>query len=259
MFTPVVTDSEENGLTLLSVSQDRTVVEYDLGNSNIGSGIIIKNSRKIEQSHRPLAAMLMKSDNPVNTEHFLLTFNSGYKFKLYNPTTRACRKTVLGPSYADDIKEISSIPGLSGGDYLAFSSSQRVRRLLIHVKQNLIFEQVVGVVKLPLDGNPYKSMGLIAHPGQVSHVVPTSNGVQLLTAGGPDGTVYMWTINYSILETQIQSSAAAVANPFLNLLDSTGLGENGPAYTELEDYFYYAQLRRYVLCYTSIEAESKML
>jgi hypothetical protein len=128
MFAPVVTDAEDTGLTLLSVSQDRTVVEYDLGNSNIGSGVIIKNSRKIEQSHRPLAAMLIKSDNPVNTEHFLLTFNSGYKFKLYNSTTRACRKTVLGPSYADDIKELKVIPGLGGENYLAFSSSQRVCR-----------------------------------------------------------------------------------------------------------------------------------
>ncbi len=127
MFTPVITDAEDNGLTLLSVSQDRTVVEYDLGNSNIGSGVIIKDNRKIEQSHRPLAAMLIKSDNPVNTEHFLLTFNSGYKFKLYNSTTRACRKTVLGPSYADDIKELKIIPGLGGDEYLAFSSSQRVR------------------------------------------------------------------------------------------------------------------------------------
>jgi hypothetical protein len=95
-------------------------------------------------------------------------------------------------------------------------------------------------------------MGLIAHPQQVSHVVPANTGAHLLTAGGPDGTVYMWTINYSILETQIQSSAAVAENPFLNLLDSTGLGANGPAYSELEDYFYYAQLRRYFLRVTSL-------
>ena len=27
--------------------------------------------------------------------------------------------------------------------------------------------QVIGIVKLPLDGNPFKSMGVIAHPGKV--------------------------------------------------------------------------------------------
>jgi cilia- and flagella-associated protein 251 len=29
-------------------------------------------------------------------------------------------------------------------------------------------ERVVGLMKLPLDGDPGKSMGLIAHPGKIS-------------------------------------------------------------------------------------------
>lgn len=34
------------------------------------------------------------------------------------------------------------------------------------------FEKIVGLIKLPLDGNPNKAMALVAHPGQVSiHII----------------------------------------------------------------------------------------
>ncbi len=33
--------------------------------------------------------------------------------------------------------------------------------------------------------------------------------------------------------------------PFLNLADESGLGVDGPFYKEMEDYFFYAQLRRW--------------
>ena len=52
----------------------------------------------------------------------------------------------------------------------------------------------------------------------------------------------MWTINYTLIDKEIKEKSQGI-DPFINMLDNSGLGENGPAYRELEDYFYYAQLR----------------
>ena len=37
-------------------------------------------------------------------------------------------------------------------------------------------EKVVGLMKLPLDGNPSKAMGLIAHPTAISSVSVSRDG-----------------------------------------------------------------------------------
>ena len=102
---------------------------------------------------------------------------------------------------------------------------------------------MVGITRLPLDGNPHRSMGIIAHPCEISSIIPTLNGSFLLTAGSTDGTVFMWTINYTLIDKEIKEKRQEGTDPFINMLDNSGLGENGPAYRELEDYFYYAQLR----------------
>ena len=146
---------------------------------------------------------------------------------MYNSKTQLCRKTALGPSFVDDIHFLSLLNDGNESKYLCFASHERV----------------VGVTKLPLDGNPHKSMGLIAHPKKISNIVASSDGLFLFTAGGKDNTVYMWSINTNVLESQILSAGEGIS-PFLHLLDDSGLGEKGPAYRELEDYFYYAQLKR---------------
>ena len=102
---------------------------------------------------------------------------------------------------------------------------------------------MVSLIQLPLDGNPHRSIGIIAHPCAISSIIPTSNGTFVLTAGSTDSTVFMWTINYTAIEKEMVDKEQGL-EVFINMLDGSGLGENGPAYRELEDYFYYAQLRR---------------
>ena len=70
--------------------------------------------------------MLLKMNNKAHSEQFLLTYNSGLKLKLFNSKTQLCRKTVLGPSFTEDIKELKLIPGPDNQLYLAFSSKSRV-------------------------------------------------------------------------------------------------------------------------------------
>lgn len=44
-------------------------------------------------------------------------------------------------------------------------------------------EQVVGLIAWPLDGDPKHSMGVIAHPGEVSGMALSFDGRKLVTLG----------------------------------------------------------------------------
>ncbi|KAJ3299999.1 Cilia- and flagella-associated protein 251, partial [Blyttiomyces sp. JEL0837] len=160
-------------------------------------------------------------------ETYLLTSTTDYKLKLHNAATSLCRKTILGPTFGGLINHLIVVPEADGVPRLvAFATKDRV----------------VGLTKIPLDGNPHRHMGLIAHPCTISKIATSFDGSYLLTAGKEDGIIHMWAIHPEALEAQIALGGANL-EPFLNMLDDSGKGAEGPFYREMEDYFYYAQLR----------------
>lgn len=64
-------------------------------------------------------------------------------------------------------------------------------------------KKVIGLIKMPLDGNPNKSMGLIAHPNNVEDLCATNDGKYLFTCGGDDLSVNMWSIDVTPIEQAI--------------------------------------------------------
>lgn len=46
----------------------------------------------------------------------------------------------------------------------------------------------------PIDENPSKCLGLIAHPGPIAGMALSNNGRRLLTAGREDGVVQIWEV-----------------------------------------------------------------
>ena len=56
-------------------------------------------------------------------------------------------------------------------------------------------KKVIGLIKLPLDGNPNKTMGLIAHPEEVTDIACSANGQFVFTCGGSDLSVNMWQVD----------------------------------------------------------------
>jgi WD40 repeat protein len=140
---------------------------------------------------------------------------------------KVCRRTLLAPTYGGPINKLFVLPKRVGSEiapsqYLVYSTH----------------EKCVGLVRLPLDGNPNKAMALIAHPGQISGLVSTFDGKYLLTAGGADRSVNLWSVTTEALEASIALSGTGV-EPYMGLLEG---GKGGEFYQDLLDYFYYAQL-----------------
>ncbi|XP_048370489.1 cilia- and flagella-associated protein 251 [Sphaerodactylus townsendi] len=212
---------DSNQPRLLSLGEDRLLVEYDLENSVQDELVVIRRVR-MEQSAVPKYITWYP---PLMMEYFFLTANDQYKMKFYNVTTMMCRKTVLGPTYGSPLEKIQVLPLAEGCDpekrYLAYITTDKI-----------------GLQILPIDGNPHKSSAFICHPSGVSDFICSPDGCHIFTSGGDDFTAMKWDINLNVLEAAVSLGGKDLV-PFYNLLDG---GREGEFFRELEDYFYYAQL-----------------
>lgn len=100
--------------------------------------------------------------------------------KLWNITAQSSRRTCLGPTYGGEITKLKLLDqNPQGESFLLYSTSNKV----------------IGLIKLPLDGNPQKTMGLIAHPDDVQDICSSHDGKYVFTCGGDDLAVNMWSVN----------------------------------------------------------------
>ncbi|KAG3118723.1 Cilia- and flagella-associated protein [Phytophthora idaei] len=243
---------------LVSVSEDRTLAEYCLERSSILDGVVLKQAlTRVELSAVPTACCWHPELRGVQ-EDLVIVANDEYKLKQWNTGNQTCRKTTLGPSYGGPINRLVPVPLREDDQIAAEATGGVAERYCVYST----YEKVVGLLKLPLDGNPHKAMGLIAHPGKISNVDVTFDGSHLLTAGGDDLVVNMWEIHphqLDLLEArgtpqsideEVESDDKAVKDeldednvalaPYLALLEG---GQEGSFYHEIVDYFYLAQLR----------------
>jgi WD40 repeat protein len=157
------------------------------------------------------------------------------------PATPQCVRTALGPTFGVPVRSLIAVPRAprvnenEEDDEEDEENDGRAVKFLAYSTGN----KVVGLMKLGLDGNPSKSMGVIAHPGAVSAMALSHDGRFMITAGGADRSVNLWNVNVDALD-----AAVALAPPefdsFTSLLDG---GRGGPFYEQIVDYFYYCQLR----------------
>jgi hypothetical protein len=89
-------------------------------------------------------------------ERLALAATSEYKFKLINPSTQNTRRTSLAPLAGGYVRGMQIVPRQDDwrDQILAFRTEERV----------------VGLVRLPLDGNPHHNASVIAHYGLVFNV-----------------------------------------------------------------------------------------
>jgi len=214
------TSLDTNQPRLLSIGHDRMLVEYDIKSSNVDDLKILSSSR-IEQNAVPLCLL----DYPdIVKESFLVTANDEFKLKMFNSITKMCRHTFLGPTYGSPLQRL---------ELLAEDKTAPNRYLAYHTMDK------VGLIVLPLDGNPYKSMAMVAHPGQVHNMACSHDGKYIFTAGGADLCVLMWKVNTDALEATAGLGGEGLT-PFYSLLEG---GRDGELFAQLEEFFYYSQIR----------------
>lgn len=148
-------------------------------------------------------------------EPAVVTANDQYKLRVVAPGPKSIQRTVVGPTYGGPITRMILLPAdVEGGA----PSTPGVR----HVAYST-HDKVVGLMQLPLDGNPSKVMGLIAHPGEVTDLAVSWDGQFVLTAGGSDNSIHLWHAEVGALETSAASGGAGI-EPFVAQLDGGAEG-----------------------------------
>lgn len=192
---------------LFSIGKDRRLFEYDVYVPPTGDQqyiVNVLNEFKIEQEAYPSACIWYPKKD--SKEGLILTANNDYKMKVWNPSAQSSRKTCLGPTYGGEISKMKelSVPNIDE-KYLIYSTSKKV----------------IGLIKMPLDGNPNKTMGLIAHPNDIADFCASSDGKYLFTCGGEDLSVKMWAIDVKPIENAINMGGVNEDDiaPFVNLIE----------------------------------------
>jgi hypothetical protein len=230
------------GLCMLtSVGHDGHLVVYDVGASSVSSGLQIRSNErsKVEKFASPTATVSLPIDvlsregaaTEDSTGGRVLIATDDYKFKLFRLADGIhCVSTVLAPAFGGALTSLSFL-GQAGQHFaLAYSTSDRV----------------VGIVALPLTGNPFAALGVVGHSGPVNSLATQFDGKRFFTSGvslhesHEPGCVCVWSVSEKALNEQIAVGGTGV-NSFLNLLDSSG-GESGSKYAEICDVFSYAQV-----------------
>lgn len=208
---------------LFSIGADRRCFEYNVRESKLSSSLPVVSEFLVEQESKPTS--LIWYPNIDFNEGLILTTNDEYKMKLWNPKLGNSRRTALGPTYGGEIQKMKllNVTQDSNGKYLVYSTNKKV----------------IGLIKLPMDGNPNKTMGLIAHPDEVTDICCSSDGKYVFTCGGADLAVNMWSVNVAPIEQAIAMGGDGI-EPFINLIEG---GRQGQTFQDMNDFFYYSIIR----------------
>ena len=151
--------------------------------------------------------------------------NDQFKLRIVNFADKPeIVKTALGPCFGAPIANMKNLLG-----------KEKDKRLIAFTTQ----EKIMGLMLLPLDGNPYRYMGVIAHPGIIKEMKPAANSNYIFTTGGKDFTINIWRYDSAPMIEAVHSGGEGI-DPFLELLEG---GKNGAKYKEMVDFFYYAQIK----------------
>jgi WD40 repeat protein len=250
------------GISLLaSVGKDRKLVLYDCGASSIGTGLIIAGHGQrhgLTQLavptcvawYPPCAPLPDTELRPEDALSCIMVADNKFKLKLWSVSAAQdtahhtgrggsskdappqCRKTVLGPTFGGSLTHMAPIHTAGNTTpFMAFATDDRI----------------IGVLGLPLTGNPFSAVGAIAHPGPVTGLAVSASGTHLYTcglesasAGGPtNGSVCVWRFAAPEFTEQCAAGGTGLA-PFLSLLEG---GADGAMYQSICDMFSYAQIR----------------
>ncbi|XP_023600809.1 cilia- and flagella-associated protein 251 [Myotis lucifugus] len=215
---------DSNEPRLLSLGRDRLLIEYNLLGS-YKNHLEVLDIHQTDQGNYPTCMIWYP---PLTKELFLLISNSGYKVKLFNSTTKMCRKTLLGPSLRVSHEQVQVLP--------VKTAMELERRYLVFINRDK-----VGLQILPIDGNPHKTCAIVCHPNGVAGMALSHDGHYVFTAGGQDLSVVQWEVNLSALEAAVSLGGEDLI-PFYGLVSG---GREGKFY-RIDDMFNEIKFSEYV-------------
>lgn len=221
-------------LFLYSIGKDCFLTEYNIEQSK--DCLQVESFQRIENQYEPLSLLFIKNETE---ETQLIISNSGYKLKVWENSIPLnnhsdyfkCIKTQLGPVYGYPINKMQKISlqtkDQQTEDYVIYSTESKV----------------IGLIKLPLNGNPNKWMGLVAHSNEINCFLSDSSQNKVFTAGNEDLNLCIWDIdvdkvqNNPLFKRELTDPLEIVPQFFEG-------GRKGKIFSDLENFFYYSQIRR---------------
>ncbi|XP_023218434.1 cilia- and flagella-associated protein 251-like [Centruroides sculpturatus] len=204
---------------LLSLGEDKKLFEYEFIK---GRKIQMLHSYQIEQIAVPLDMVW----DPYMSQHLIIA-NNDYKLKFYDVEEHLCRRTVLAPLQKSGMKMkiIYNLEecenGISEEPHLLCCSNE-----------------YVCLSVLPVDGNPYKHISVLAHPDGIVDFDCSFDGKYVFTIGDNGTSIFMWHLNYGLIHrlTKLEQSMT----PFYDMFPG---GITGSLLKEFKDLFVYLLIR----------------
>ncbi|XP_045785662.1 cilia- and flagella-associated protein 251-like isoform X2 [Maniola jurtina] len=223
------TKNDDGDYKLLSIGADRIMVEYDIGASSEECLEVLSLDR-VDQSAVPLCGIPWANDTNLDPEThrndlpMILIANDEYKYKIVNYATTMTLSTVLGPRYEHPVCRVQLVTRAKGEEeaqYLLFAT-----------------KNIIGLQKMPLDGNPWKHTALLAHPVQILEMCYREDSGTLFKIGAKDNCMYQWAANYRSVDTTTKLGGGDL-DPYYCLIEN---GRPGWLFHEIRDLFYYIQI-----------------
>ncbi|KAK2576249.1 hypothetical protein KPH14_005616 [Odynerus spinipes] len=205
---------------LFSLGEDGDIIEYDLETSGPypDPGLKILQIDRIETIATPLH---MEWYPQFGVETLFVISNSEHKYRLLNDITRMIRGTFLSPTFETPVKRFKILKENNNHIYMVFTTDKEL-----------------GLQILPLDGNPYTSLGLTGHPLKITGFAVNCNDDTVFTMGYKDPCVLIWKIKFRSVNIMKHLGGEGLS-PFYSLIKGR---ENGWLVNEMRDLFYYAQI-----------------
>ena len=227
----------DGALELVSCGEEGRLCRFDVFGSSVEGGVKLLGTSDVALGGPAAGGAAVPTSltflpRVQGTGATILVADDSFKLRTIDVATLTCTRTVLGPTYGGPL---SLMVPFAGGAFMAYATP----------------EKVVGLAALPLDGDPGRAMGLIAHPGQVAAVVLAFDGKTIFTVGGgaagdQGNVVNSWAVNTAALGAvpalgEAAAEDAAASDVRLAALIEGGSG--GDFYREARDYFFYSQIR----------------
>eukprot|EP00792_Barthelona_sp_PAP020_P007097 TRINITY_DN3105_c0_g1_i1.p1 TRINITY_DN3105_c0_g1~~TRINITY_DN3105_c0_g1_i1.p1 ORF type:complete len:923 (-),score=203.39 TRINITY_DN3105_c0_g1_i1:28-2796(-) len=193
-----------------STGLDRCLMQFDIGHSDITEPLKMKVRSRVESNCIPTAVAFITRPGSEGRRDVLLTANNQLKIRVLNPKNQQITKTVLGPvepfENPKGIRQMQIIKNADGSPsvYLIYSTHQ----------------STIGLMRLPLDGNPFRYSYTFAHPIEITTMSLSSQNLQLVTCGGDDCSVLLFDIETTQLEEQVKNGGTDM-QPFYSLLEES--------------------------------------